>query len=68
MNFGPKRLGSTIFYGGLYWASVESREFPTKVLIPKEPDAFYHEMAWLSFLRPIVFWIQLRVESSQSRF
>ncbi|KGN44397.1 hypothetical protein Csa_016042 [Cucumis sativus] len=36
-------------------ASILSREFPKRILIPKELDSFWPEMAWLSyFLRVIV--------------
>ena len=30
MNFGPKRLGSTIFYGGLYWGFYRKSRVPHK--------------------------------------
>ena len=46
----------------------ESR-VPHAILISKELDALWLEAAWLSyFLRVIVLWLQLRIESSQSIF
>ena len=69
MNFGQKRLGSTSFYGGLYWGFCRESRNPHAVLITKEPDTFRHKAAWLSyFLRVIVEWIQLRVESFPRSF
>ncbi|KAE8652988.1 hypothetical protein Csa_023488 [Cucumis sativus] len=50
-------------------ASAESREFPMQILIPKKPDTFWHEEAWLSyFLREIVLWLLPRVKSSPTHF
>ena len=43
----------------------ESR-VPHAILISKELDALWLEAAWLSyFLRVIVLWLQLRIDSSQ---
>ena len=44
----------------------ESR-VPHAILISKELDALWPEAAWLSyFLRVIVLWLQLRIDSSQA--
>uniref|UniRef100_A0A0A0K4J2 Uncharacterized protein n=1 Tax=Cucumis sativus TaxID=3659 RepID=A0A0A0K4J2_CUCSA len=69
IHSSPKRLGSTIFYGGLYWGFYRKSRVPHAVFVPKELNEFWPKADWLPyFLRGIVLGLLSKVESSPCSF
>ena len=61
----PNGLALLLSTSDCIMASVESRELPKQILIPKELDSFWPKATWLFyFLHAIVIWLQPTVESS----